>query len=55
MIKNPLLNVLMKFEPGEKVIPTISKGGEEMALELTLAQRPQSLRCPLTGTVFFIV
>ena len=38
--KNPLLNVLMKFEPGERVIPTTSKGGEETALELTLVQRP---------------
>jgi hypothetical protein len=38
--KNPLLNVLMKFEPGERVISTTSKGGEETALELTLVQRP---------------
>lgn len=38
--ENPLLNVLMKFEPGETVILTISRGGEEMALELALVQRP---------------
>jgi len=53
--KNPLLNLLMKFEPGERAIPTTSKGGEETALELTLVQRPYGLRCHLTGAVFFIV
>ncbi len=38
--ENPLLNVLMRFEPGETVSLAISRGGGEMELELTLAERP---------------
>ncbi len=38
--ENPLLNVLMNFEPGDTVVLTISRQGAEMELELTLVQRP---------------
>ncbi len=38
--ENPLLNVLMNFEPGETVTLTIVRIGTEMELELTLVQRP---------------
>jgi len=36
----PLLNALMRFEPGETVALTISRGGEERELWITLVQRP---------------
>lgn len=36
----PLLNALMKFEPGETIALTISRGGEERELQITLVQRP---------------
>jgi S1-C subfamily serine protease len=37
--ENPLLNVLMNFEPGDTVVLTISRQGTKIELELTLAQR----------------
>ena len=38
--KDPLLNVLMNFAPGDTVVLTISRQGTEMELELNLVQRP---------------
>jgi len=38
--ENPLLNVLMNFEPSDPVTLTISRHGSEMELELTFVQRP---------------
>jgi len=37
--ENPLLNVLMNFEPGDTVVLTISRQGTKIELELTLTQR----------------
>ncbi|MFQ5918019.1 MAG: S1C family serine protease [Candidatus Binatia bacterium] len=38
--ENPLLNVLMKFEPHATVTLTIIRQGTEMEVEVTLAERP---------------
>lgn len=39
----PFLNVLMRLEPNETVPVVLSRDGEELALDVTLIQRPQRL------------
>ncbi|MBI4301077.1 MAG: trypsin-like peptidase domain-containing protein [Chloroflexi bacterium] len=38
--QHPFLNVLMKFEPKEKVPITINRAGKDMIVEVTLTERP---------------
>jgi S1-C subfamily serine protease len=38
--QNPLANVLLKYQPGDKITLKIVRGGDEIQIKLTLAEKP---------------
>lgn len=46
---NDLAKVLRTFEPGDKTQITVYRGGQELALAITLAERPKDLSVPESG------
>jgi S1-C subfamily serine protease len=39
----PFVEVLFEFDPGQTVEATVQRGGEQLTLPVTLAERPENL------------